>query len=554
MNTIEFEELIDQTLSTLGDSVEGSYWSRDEIARYLNEGQRDFVRRTQSLRGHSPIMAREDSDTYTLPEDCAEILRVEGTDGTQIQGTTSSQLGASVSDLQAQSGNPQYFYSDLVGSGFLQFWPRPDTDLVATPVQVKSSCLQPAPVQTLDYARAITAGNGKLFVVDDTYLYEFFEESLVRKVAHTISSWGTTTHLKVVANHSLSLQRGKVIILSGASASVINTDDSVVTKVLPVAVDGLAEVHTGSGYFFWSGGGKIYSQDINLVLSSVDEGTYSPILGSVTYSYVSSGIWVHDAYFVSDTGLYRIRDSAITQEIADNNFSGIVFDGATFYIQDATKLKTWTVGGSLSTTSLTSRLVAGLLGYSEGRLWFKDTLFNVVELVGTTETVCYAPYDAGIRDFENAALNGTIYSFFSYSSPVTLIYQMGYLTEECGAIVTIDDIDFDGDEGAVVDISGTLTEVDFNDEYGAVTTIVSAEKLAEIWYIRWPKPGHVEIEEPEALEFYAAYRAYRKDADRVDLMKAEANFRDYKTRVGRANRIAKDNFSRTQSSRTNRYF
>jgi hypothetical protein len=541
--SIEFESLIDNTLQTLGDP-DGNYWSRDEIARYLNEGQLDFVQRTQCLRGQSPLLAREDSDTYTLPEDCLKILRVEGKKGTVIQPTTADRLGLSAFniDKSATNNDPTHYFSDLVGEGLVQFYPRPSSSLVASRIDFTTACLQPAILQTLGYVRAITAANGSLFAIDDTYVYEFFEERLVRQVAHTITSWGSTTHLKVVPKHSLSGTYGGMIIIGTGTRMVLIEEDDTVNEdaSLPETVDGMAEVPTASGFFYWSGGGKIYETDFLLVLHT-NKGTYDPIKGSEAYSTVSSlGIWVHDVYFVSAGGLFRILNRTITNEISDN-FSAIAHDGAgTFYIQDATKIKTWSIGGSLSTTSLTSRNVKALMGYSEGRLWFWDQFFYVVELQGTTEkAVCYAPYDAGNNDRENAALNGTIYTVTSDDPPDSLIYQMGKLVDDCGAIVDIDSLAFDGQQGFVTDLTGTeITNVDVMSEPGIVTEIVDADEVARVFYVRHPMKNEVEIQDPSALEFYAVFRAYRKDAERIDLMKAEQNHRDYMRRVGYASNKA----------------
>jgi hypothetical protein len=543
--SIEFESLIDNTLQTLGDP-DGNYWSRDEIARYLNEGQLDFVQRTQCLRGQAPLLAREDSDTYTLPGDCLKILRVEGKKGTVIQPTTADRLGLSAFNVDKSTTNndPTHYFSDLVGEGLIQFYPRPSSSLVAGRVNFATACLQPAILQTLGYVRAITSANGSLFAVDDTYVYEFFEERLVRQVAHTITSWGTDTYLRVTPKYrrvllsALGNTSGWIIIGSGTRMVVIKEDGTIFEDAsLPATVNGIAEVANDSKLIIWSGGGNIYQSNLDLSIT-ISKGSYDPISDSISYSYFDevSKTWVHATYYVSDGGLFQILSGSIINAIV-GSFSAIAHDdNGTFYVQDATEIKTWTIGGSISTTSLTSRDVDELLGHSEGRLYFFDNDFNLVELHGTAESDCWAGYDIGNR---HALINGTVYTVNALDPPDSLIYQMGKVVNDCGAIIDIDNLEFDGEEGVVADLVGTdVTNVDITSEPGIVTEIIDADEVARVFYVRCPRSGEVEIQDPSALEFYAVFRAYRKDAERTDFMKAEQNHRDYMRRVGYASNKA----------------
>lgn len=69
-------DLISDLRTRLGEVIEGE-WSDTELTRYLNEGQSDVARRTETLQTFSDIPGVIGTQQYDLPEDVVRIYRVE---------------------------------------------------------------------------------------------------------------------------------------------------------------------------------------------------------------------------------------------------------------------------------------------------------------------------------------------------------------------------------------------------------------------------------------------------------------------------------------------
>lgn len=89
---------------------------------------------------------------------------------------------------------------------------------------------------------------------------------------------------------------------------------------------------------------------------------------------------------------------------------------------------------------------------------------------------------------------------------------------EYGAVISSDDDDavaetYDSEYGAVVDTDeesdiGTDT---FDYEEGAVTGVLSTASILRVFYVRYAREDILEIEDIQALQYYALHKCYEKD-------------------------------------------
>jgi hypothetical protein len=127
-----FDKILERVLRLTGDS-KYTRWSKDELIDYINEGQREFCEKTMILRAEAPLTVRENSEIYTLPDDCFIVDRMERNDGYLIPKTTSRDLARSRGrNYRSDFGRPQVYYQDLDGMRQLRFYPIPDDSITST--------------------------------------------------------------------------------------------------------------------------------------------------------------------------------------------------------------------------------------------------------------------------------------------------------------------------------------------------------------------------------------------------------------------------------------
>jgi len=125
----EFDRVIGKVTRVTGD-VNFIRWSKDELIDYINEGQREYCEKTFILRSEGPLTTRENTEIYTLPEDCFNVDRIERHDGCVIQKTTSRDIERQFGPrYRISRGSVTHYYQDLDGQRQLRFFPIP-TDQV----------------------------------------------------------------------------------------------------------------------------------------------------------------------------------------------------------------------------------------------------------------------------------------------------------------------------------------------------------------------------------------------------------------------------------------
>jgi hypothetical protein len=128
----EFDKVIERVTRITAD-LKFNRWSRDELIDYINEGQREYCEKSMNLRAEGPILNRENSEIYTLPNDCYRVDRIERSDGCTIEKTTSRDLErAQGSRYRIARGQPTHYYQDLDGQRQLRFYPVPTENVLST--------------------------------------------------------------------------------------------------------------------------------------------------------------------------------------------------------------------------------------------------------------------------------------------------------------------------------------------------------------------------------------------------------------------------------------
>ncbi len=127
-----FDKILQRVTRLTGD-LNFIRWSKDELIDYINEGQREFCEKTMILRTEAPLTVRENSEIYTLPDDCFIVDRLERNDGYTIPKTTSRDLARSQGrNYRSDFGRPISYYQDLDGMRQIRFYPIPDDSITAT--------------------------------------------------------------------------------------------------------------------------------------------------------------------------------------------------------------------------------------------------------------------------------------------------------------------------------------------------------------------------------------------------------------------------------------
>lgn len=148
-----FEKIRNRIREEITRDLDGDYWSDDLLDGFIDEGQLQYCRRSRSLRKQSPIILRENLESYTAPDDCYEITRIETSAGRLIEPISTSELQDIVGegssrdvksnwmstrggvDWREQAGDPQYWYQDLDGRQHFRFYPRPSPTIDTAPTE-----------------------------------------------------------------------------------------------------------------------------------------------------------------------------------------------------------------------------------------------------------------------------------------------------------------------------------------------------------------------------------------------------------------------------------
>ena len=125
-----FGDILDQTFSRLTEfsATAPNLWSRGEVTDNVNEGQIDFIRKTECLwKLYHQIKIVANQTDYALPADCMLLKRVLFDNKTEINPLTWEELDIDDTNWEADSAVdvPDWFY--LYDFTTLKLTPKPST-------------------------------------------------------------------------------------------------------------------------------------------------------------------------------------------------------------------------------------------------------------------------------------------------------------------------------------------------------------------------------------------------------------------------------------------
>jgi len=572
-----FQEVRESVRRTLQDT-DGNYWSDDELNDYIDEGQLEFVRHTAALRGEAPITVKENQDAYTLPEDCIEILRVEDSEGNALVPTTSNDLQRRCGNFRNRTsttgGKPEWYYSDLDGEGTIRFYPRPNPSIEEGEITFGSNGFQ---------LIAYTGNGGPSFD-----LIQVYDEiwALTYGKLHTFSFLGNDLIQISELQHSLfpvpewirfSPQRpnssqASVVIYLDTDGDLFKAADQYTApssfgtpSSQPRSISFIDDVYTVPRVYYVTAGGDIVYTSV----ASFSESTL--LLGGITLGnqwYYDSVSQKHYTATVGG-GLIEIDPNKATPtytQVDATDCYGVtgLSDGTIYVTQGDGSLKKL-VSGSLETV-LSSGLYASPRGDYSSNIYcaLQSDGANIFALDSTGDAVSVITGDAvvdSIPIYENALRDG-LQSAFAKNG---ILYIHGDSTRvqggiyssfsEYGCINTIDSIVNSDESGAVIDFLSSQNDdiISFLSESGSVISISQSSVGAHVYYIRKPVIGEVQVD-PLALEYYALYRAYEKDADQSNFGKGQYYLGKFWNIVSREKRKAAYGFNRSTEPSKGEYF
>jgi hypothetical protein len=113
-----------------------------------------------------------------------------------------------------------------------------------------------------------------------------------------------------------------------------------------------------------------------------------------------------------------------------------------------------------------------------------------------------------------------------------LVTSLAISAFDRGIVVNIDDILFDSEEGAVVDIVDDTDVFNIFQDEGVVAEAVVAVDVAYVIYARCPKENVVESFPPWAVLEYIQYRAKKTEGDARSLREATFHMEEFKRYIG----------------------
>ena len=506
------DDIIADAQAILQDEA-GSYWPQEDLERYFDEGQLEFCIDARPLRGEAPILSRENLVVHNLPEDLLDIIRLERDDGVKLCPTSSGELedvkGGAWRD---NTGDPTHFYMDLDGEGQFRLYPRPTTDFHSNSVAFSKGEMKPAMFDIeLGSVKSIHSMGDRLFVVDETYFYEFNDcLCLLRKIAHgftitqrlfirpvPLTVKAKDTHVSAVADV------GDVWLWHDKTVKIVELDGSVttVTSSLVSRITGVAEFHNEDA--------------LAVGWSSVD--------GKLNYSNIE--LWFPTQYIPTSS----YPTAGIVHSLASADSVEVLGGGSgPRHVMD--EFGNW----SDSTGTLTDPRDTAL------------DLFTSLNMPNVSDLSYYF-------DEEKTLLAGNAYLVHrDYNS----VWQGLANQEEYGFIVNIDDIEMSSNYGLLADIADSEEGVFFNTFVGVVASITDQDKHPTVFYARAPIPGHFELREIDAktLRHYILHRAWEKDDEQQNLAKSEMHRAKFDVGVGKAGRRSNQNFTKKPRRTRGRHF
>lgn len=564
-------DLIPKVRRVLRD-IRGKYWSDEEITEYLVDGQEDFVRYTHCLRGEFPITSKENQTVYNLPDDCMEVIRLQNSEGTVLTPATSEELDRTKGPgWETATGTPSAFFSDLDGAGQFRFYPRPvPSDEIGaiqnTRYSLSHFSLPPYTGTLSDMKKA----NGKVYILirgsstSKFFIYDASTMILINTLdvsgvlyAFTVTNNDVSIFDENVNRGIYATDRNKIYFIDE------NTGDSstygTLASTLMFPMMSSCNFYKSDSFivysYAWHDAYLVKTTSFGTPVNLISTGQYYDIvagqnfwmgnsvdgfvkvdhLGSTTVistglSYAGS-MSMYDIFGTSEKVLV-VNHSTTEIEIYDDTAGTFTKTGIPIYSSTA---------GFFYDIDSSSLFVRN----SSTEIYKYESLTKTDEIFFSNTTNVNHPYITVVCDVNLFFLSGGDVIYLKYASIADK--DLGVITSLNGSDLNLD--------GALVDYSDTDKRlVNFDSEYGEVVAVYQSQDVATAWYVRKPSSEVVDIDDVQALIYYALYRAYEKDENRQNLSKAAYFNALYMRRVSRAKARAIRGFNKTRVSTRGYYY
>jgi len=591
MQKFNFQDLIDIVRRDLGDEDKTLYSDR-EIVEYLNEGLRDYIQHSKSLRVSAEIPFKADQNIYSFPDNLLEPILFEDKDGNQITEQSSEWLRKQYGNdfMSKTASRPLHYFRDLDSENNFRFYPSPDANV--PPTTFEGGCIFP-------FYNFFTAGDdsqdgivtfgifeGILFIITHTKIFKYqinndgLGLTLLDSFSHgkTISSKFTdeiswNAYFQNPKNFQVDEERrpgtllfhdgkdDKIYILQSGTQIFI---ELVVFNLLIHTNDNLQLIigtnqDNGDVVFFM--GRNISTGDVLVGRQAID-GSITTYIHTAEDADVDSenigpwGFFDYDInrednlfYFcvtatTSGTGLYQVSMASpyTKTTITTNTVKGVSYTNGALYFNDVTegKVKKW--DGSEITETNISYTGGNYMVTTDKGFIVRDTSVSNWSLshinVTTEETIevfyqmMFEAYNRGaVKEFHKA--NSWYHNGRLYMKTDTVLGYMQYClfvsSVDHGVLRYTDGTGFSSEFGGLVKASTSSNKMhSFNQENGGVVAHYDDSEHATLFYAREPTDDTVEISEPMALVNYAKYRCLQKNGSRQDENRASIFFGLYR--------------------------
>lgn len=569
----------------LNDPAPGTFWQEDELDIHIANGIREWCERTKCLRAQSTVWSQATRDTYNMPPDFLELLRMEDEEGSELTISDFRALAEEFgTDFTATTGTPTHVYADLDGQGKFRLYPRPTAS-----IDVAATAWTPGdlPFANMAVNGCICSTRLYLYAIDATYVYRFnFDLQLVRKVAHGAAS--VTAGSLIVATDNTDggtyVARDTVFFSVGTKLYKMGPTDTSAT-LFGTSAETIRKIHAPSRrdaqFLLYSSTAKTYAtatatyaeEEVSATFSALQVGANMMDVGAtylasryfvmaagssglVVAITNGSGTWTLTQVSATTTNglhvFYPYSDTALITTVAPTvylNYNGVL----------ATAVVTGGVSPAATITSSTTVPSAGVLS---GRLIGLDNTVYVTRYDATANEQTIIRIDSGVvtEEWYQPNLPGTLVvsmdmtrtccvggndyapiglvsACLTYNSELTGATQDWAVSKsDVGEVVYADGVTFTQDEGIVVDVEddsdATLFLMD-SDE-GAVTQWIEDTAAYTLQYVRGPHEDEQPLAATTGIEAFAVWQCLMNEDDRQNLAKADMHRQLYERELARA--------------------
>jgi len=555
MAVSEFATLRAQIARQLQDP-DHDYWTADELDDYINEGQKQFAEQTRCLRGETVISTKENIETYNFPADYLQLLRMEDDNGASLVlsdwRNLQERYGTKYRDA---TGDPTTIYSDLDGHGQFRFYPRPSSS-----IEQSAATVSPEFVwwKNLDDPTTI------LSVIHASNLIYFCSYNLV-------ASWNIDSGVYTVISTAATADvfdyhvDGNTVYFVNGTSSIYKLLDEVLSVEAVSAGHTFTTIAGGNGYLWL--GDAVFPRLVRYLISDSSE-TVITLDGGAEYITTMS--------YSSESGLLAVTSGIVvyTGDKDDTDLSSLYTAPAAIhdlYVNVDGDIFHVSVGASFGVYKNNVLLINDYSGTRRKFYFENDNLYltswsltaslGPVILLDLTNGTSSEPFSSSLYDSSFSGQFGYVYHegrIFTVALFLTAFasgrggmfqnsdYQLIEWTSDLGELVYADD-DGDGtaetftqDNGGITDVGDSVNIAVLIGDNGVIRNIYPDADAFRIFYIRRPAADRLEIENIEALKWYALWMAYMRDGDNQNLAKADSFFRLYEREQNKdAERVAR---------------